>query len=98
MSRGISVGGPQTVTLAPSMLKAWMHERATRECRTSPTIQMFAPSISPMRSCSAYMSSSACVGCSCLPSPALTTPASVQRATRWAAPTCGERMTIRSGR
>ena len=53
MSRGISVGGPQTVTFAPSMLKAWMFERATRECRTSPTIQMFAPSSAPIRSRSA---------------------------------------------
>ena len=38
--RGISVGGPQTVTCAPIFWKARMFERATRECRTSPTIQM----------------------------------------------------------
>ena len=48
--RGISVGGPQTVTSAPSLVKARMFERATRECRTSPTIQMFAPSSEPSRS------------------------------------------------
>ena len=42
ISRGISVGGPQTVTLAPIRVKARMSERATRECRTSPTIQMLS--------------------------------------------------------
>ena len=53
MSRGISVGGPHTVTRAPIIRYAWMHERATRECSTSPTIQMLAPSSEPMRSRSA---------------------------------------------
>ena len=38
--RGISVGGPQTVTSAPILVKARMFERATRECMTSPTIQI----------------------------------------------------------
>ena len=41
--RGISVGGPQTVTSAPSFVKARMFERATRECMTSPTIQIVQP-------------------------------------------------------
>ena len=44
MPRGISVGGPQTVTFAPIFWKAWMFERATREWVTSPTIQMLRPS------------------------------------------------------
>ena len=42
-SSGTSVGGPATVTCAPSSVNAWMHERATRECSTSPTIQIRAP-------------------------------------------------------
>ncbi len=49
MPRGINVGGPATVTLAPMRWKARMSERATREWATSPTIQMFAPSIEPRR-------------------------------------------------
>ena len=50
MSRGISVGGPQSVTFAPIFWNAWMFERATRLCVTSPTIQMLRPSMSPSRS------------------------------------------------
>ena len=49
MPRGISVGGPASVTFAPIRWKARMFERATRECRTSPTIQIFAPSSAPSR-------------------------------------------------
>ena len=44
-----------------------------------------------------WTSSSACVGCSCLPSPALTIAAGVQRETSSAAPAHGVRMTIASG-
>ena len=47
LPRGISVGGPQTVTPAPILRKARMFERATRECDTSPTIQMLRPSSEP---------------------------------------------------
>ena len=47
--RGISVGGPASVTCAPIVWKARMFERATRECRTSPTIQICAPSSEPSR-------------------------------------------------
>ena len=39
-----------------------MFERATRECSTSPTIQMLAPSSAPSRRRSVNTSSSACVG------------------------------------
>ncbi len=51
----------------------------------------------PRRMRSVYTSSSAWLGCSCLPSPALITEASVHRVTRSAAPACGERITIASG-
>ena len=47
--RGMSVGGPQSVTSAPISLNASAHERATRLCRTSPTIQILLPSRSPSR-------------------------------------------------
>ncbi len=49
----------------------------------------------PRASCS--RSSSACVGCWCLPSPALTTCAAVSSATKCAAPASGCRSTITSG-
>ncbi len=42
--RGMSGGGPTSVTFAPMSRNAWMFERATRECRTSPTIAMWRPS------------------------------------------------------
>jgi hypothetical protein len=77
--------------------KARMFERATRLWRTSPTIQTFSPSSVPTRRRSVYRSSRAWVGCSCLPSPALITEAAVQRATSWAAPAWGERITIALG-
>ena len=39
MSAGTSVLGPTTRTSAqPSVVSAWMSERATRECSTSPTM------------------------------------------------------------
>jgi hypothetical protein len=72
-------------------------ERATRLWRTSPTIQTLRPSSEPTRRFSVYRSSSAWVGCSCLPSPALITAAEVQRATSPAAPACGVRITIAAG-
>ena len=43
--RGISGGGPTSVTRAPISASAWMFERATREWRTSPTIATCRPSI-----------------------------------------------------
>ena len=58
---------------APQRTSACTFERATRECRTSPTIATWRPSSRPSSSRSVYRSSSACVGCWCLPSPALTT-------------------------
>ena len=47
--RGISVGGPHTVTWQPIRPKARMFERATRLCSTSPTIHTFSPSSRPSR-------------------------------------------------
>ena len=49
ISRGSSVGGPQTVTLAPIRVNARIPERATREWLTSPTIQMLTSSSVPIR-------------------------------------------------
>ncbi len=49
MPRGIRVGGPQTVTRQPMRVKASTFERATRLCRTSPTIQTESPSSDPAR-------------------------------------------------
>src|SRR5256885_5955015 len=95
--RGMSVGGPQTVTSQPIRVNARMFERATRLCSTSPTIHTFSPSSEPRRRLSVNRSSSACVGGSCFPSPALITEAAVQRATSAAAPAYGERMTMAAG-
>src|SRR5438067_4825850 len=97
MPRGIKVGGPQTVTSQPIFVKARMFERATRECKTSPTIQSLSPSSAPSLRFSVYTSSSAWVGCSCLPSPALTIAAEHQRDTSPDAPAHGVRTTIASG-
>ena len=80
MPRGISGGGPTSVTSMPISRKPAMLERATRECSTSPTIATCTPSSRPSASRMVYRSSRHCVGCWCLPSPALTTWASVQRA------------------
>ena len=85
------------MTVAPICVNARMFERATREWSTSPTIQMLAPSSDPSRRRRVNTSSSACVGCSRLPSPALITAAGVQRATSPAAPAWGERITIAAG-
>ncbi len=38
MSLGTSVAGPTRVILEPSLARAWMLERATRELAMSPTM------------------------------------------------------------
>ncbi len=76
-SRGISPGGPISVTRMPQRANAIMFERATRECMTSPTIATCRPSRWPTALRIVYRSSSAWVGCWCLPSPALITAARV---------------------
>ncbi len=63
----------------------------------SPTIATFKPSIRPFCSRIVSASSSACVGCSCDPSPALTIGEFVIRARCWGAPAIEWRMTMQSG-
>src|SRR5919109_1271344 len=77
--RGSNAGGPTRLTCAPTRANAWISDRATRECRTSPTIATCSPSSRPSSSRIVYRSSSACVGCWCLPSPAFTMCAPVAR-------------------
>src|SRR4051812_43115879 len=96
MPAGIKVEGPPTRTVAPSLLRQWMFERATRLCAMSPTMAMVFPSSVPQRSRRLRASSSPCVGCSWKPSPALITLARTERATRRGAPAAGWRTTSAS--
>src|SRR6185437_954556 len=57
----------------PMMLRSWMLERATRLCRMSPQMATTRPLSEPLRRRMVSASSSAWVGCSWLPSPALMT-------------------------
>src|SRR5690349_9410935 len=98
MPRGISVSGPQTPTSAPIFRRPQIFDRATRECSTSPTRQTFMPSTLPCLSRIVSRSSSPCVGCSCLPSPALMTLERMRRARNSAAPDEGCRITTMSMR
>ncbi len=70
---GRSVGGPTSVISIPSIFIPTIFERATRECRISPTIATRRPSNRPNSACNVARSRSACVGCARVPSPALTT-------------------------
>src|SRR5713226_2424142 len=88
---GISVLGPATRTRAPSFERQWTFDRATRLCAMSPTIEITLPSSGPSFSRSVRASSKAWVGCSCDPSPALTTLARTARATARGAPAAGWR-------
>src|SRR5438552_2473610 len=90
---GISVEGPPTRTWAPSLLKQWMLDRATRLCAISPTMATVFPSSVPQRSRRLSASSRPCVGCSWAPSPALITLARTARATSLGAPAAGWRTT-----
>ncbi len=47
-SRGTSVGGPQTITFAPSFVRPWMLLRATRLWAMSPTRPTVSPSTVPL--------------------------------------------------
>src|SRR5256884_216433 len=96
MPRGSSVHGPHTATSAPSFVRPHRFDRATRECSTSPTRQTFRPSIFPCLSRIVSRSSSACVGCSCFPSPALITLESMRLPRNSAAPEEGCRITTMS--
>src|SRR5437016_278768 len=96
MPRGRSVSGPHTPTSAPSFRRPQMLDRATRECRTSPTRHTLMPSIFPSLSRMVRRSSRPCVGCSCLPSPALMTLERIRLPRNSAAPDEGWRMTTMS--
>ena len=72
-------------------------ERATRECMMSPQIATTSPSIRPLLRRIVSASSSACVGCSCAPSPALMTEPSTFRASNSTAPEAWWRTTRMSG-
>jgi hypothetical protein len=95
---GSRVGGATSTTCAPSVASSATFDRATRLCRTSPTIPIRFPAIAPSRSRIVAASSSACVGCSCVPSPALTIDVAspTQPANRCAAPEAGWRTTMQS--
>src|SRR3981081_3586378 len=75
-----------------------MLDLATREWRMSPQMQIRRPFRSPNRSRRVSMSSSPCVGCSCVPSPALMTLDSMRSARNCAAPEAPCRMTTMSMR
>src|SRR5439155_22825447 len=70
---------PHQGDLGPIFTSPKLSDRATRECSTSPTIPTRRPSRRPSFSRIVYRSSSPCVGCSCVPSPALSTWASTHR-------------------
>ena len=98
MPRGMSVGGATSVTSMPSIWKPMMSLRATRLCRMSPMMETLRPSRSRPRFWRMLKRSSRhCVGCWCLPSPALMTLASVLAESVWQAPADGWRMTMMSG-
>ena len=87
-----------TRTRAPSVLSRRMLERATRECRMSPQIATISPSMRPLWRRMVSASSSAWVGCSWLPSPALITEQSTFCASSSTAPAAWWRTTRMSGR
>ena len=68
-SAGIKVGGPTIRTRAFMVRSRWMLLRATRLCSRSPQIATTSPSSRPLRRRMVSASSSAWVGCSCVPSP-----------------------------
>ena len=98
MPRGMSEWGPHTATWAPSFVRPQMLERATRECRMSPTRHTFTPSIRPSLSRIVSRSRRAWVGCSCLPSPAFTTLERMRSPRNCAAPEEAWRITTMSMR
>ena len=97
MPGGTSVGGPLTHTSAPSLVSSRTFDRSTRLCSRSPTMVTFSPSIRFLCSRIVNASSSACVGCSCMPSPALMMRDLQIRDRRWPAPDEAWRRTIMSG-
>src|SRR6476620_9619934 len=98
MPTGSSVEGATTRTRAPSALSRMMFERATRECKMSPQMATVSRSMRPLLRRMVSASSSAWVGCSCEPSPALITEQSTLRASSSTAPEAWCRTTMISGR
>jgi len=97
ISGGRSVRGPASVTSAPIFGRSARFERATRLKRTSPQIATRSPSSRPFAFRIVKASRSACVGCACVPSPALMTAHLRLRARKWGAPEAWCRMTMASG-
>src|ERR1017187_946593 len=97
MPGGSNVEGATTRTRAPMALSRMMLERATRECRMSPQIATSRPSMPPLLRRMVRASSSAWVGCSCEPSPALMTEQSSLLASSSTAPEALWRTTRMSG-
>ena len=98
MPAGIRVGGPirrTRLSIAPS---SRMLERATREWAMSPHMATVRRCRRPLARRMVSASSSACVGCSCRPSPAFSTAQSTFWASRSTAPEWGWRTTRMSGR
>ena len=98
----VGPGGPGTATC---VVNRCTFDRATLLCRTSPTIVTCRPSRGPNRSRRVAASSNAWVGCSCVPSPALTIDVwvpvdaasrSAHTAIRWAEPDAGCRTITQS--
>jgi hypothetical protein len=98
MPAGNNVEGATTRTRAPSAFRRMMLERATRECRMSPQIATVSRAMRPLARRMVSASSSAWVGCSCAPSPALTTEQATFCAKSAAAPAAPWRMIRMSGR
>ncbi len=97
-SAGSKGRGATSRTRAPIIDSSRRFDRATRECSTSPQIATVRFSNRPSRRLMVSASSSAWVGCSCAPSPALTTLQSSLRDNSSAAPASGWRTTNMSGR
>ena len=93
----MSVGGPISRTRASIRPSSRMFERATRLCAMSPQMATIRRASRPFARRIVSASSSAWVGCSWRPSPALSTAPSTFCASRSTAPDCGWRTTRRSG-
>src|ERR1700730_12348559 len=97
MPGGSKVEGATTRTRAPSALSRMMLERATLEWAMSPQIATVSAAIGPLLRRMVRASSSAWVGCSWAPSPALMTEQSTLRASSSTAPEAWWRTTRISG-
>ena len=93
---GISVGGPATITSAPIFCKRYILLMATLLCMMSPIMATFNPANCPSFSCIEKASNKAWVGCSLIPSPALTMAAGICLAKKCGAPEALWRITTKS--